>query len=165
MIFTLNEWIEIIAAGLGTLGFAVLFNIRGKKLWVGTLGGLLAWALFVALGYGIESVPLRYFIVSTFTSAYSEVFARLMKTPRTTFWLVCLIPLVPGSALYYTMAYALDSNLGNFFSKAIYTVELSAALSLGMVVVASISRSISQVQGKKLKKHLAEKHNQNNNQK
>ncbi len=161
MIFTLNEWMEIIAGALGTLGFGVLFNTRGKKLLVGTLGGFLAWMVFVALGYVIESVILRYFIVSVVTSTYSEVFARLMKTPRTTFWIVCLIPLVPGSSLYYTMAYALDSSMGDFFSKALYTAELSAALSLGIVVVAAVSRSISEIQSKKRKKLLTEKAKEN----
>ena len=149
MIFTPNEWIEIIAAALGTLGFGVLFNIRGKKLLVATLGGFLAWMVFIMLGWLIANEPVRYFIVSVVTSVYSEVFARIMKTPRTTFWIVCLIPLVPGSALYYTMSYALNNSMANFMTKALYTLELSAALSLGIVVVAAASRSIVKMQMKK----------------
>ncbi|MBR3865519.1 MAG: threonine/serine exporter family protein [Clostridia bacterium] len=161
MIFTLDEWIQIIAGALGTFGFAVLFNVRGKRLLAGTIGGLLAWTVYVALGYVMDSPILRYFIVSVVTSTYSEVFARVMKTPRTTFLLICLIPLVPGSSLYYTMSYALDSSMGDFLSKALYTAELSAALALGIVVVAAISRSITAVQSKKRKKLLAEQAKEN----
>ena len=149
MIFTPNQWIEIIAAALGTLGFGVLFNIRGKKLLVATLGGFVAWMVFIMLGWIIANEPVRYFIVSVVTSVYSEVFSRVMKTPRTPFWIVCLIPLVPGSALYYTMSYALNNSTADFMAKALYTLELSAALSLGIVVVAAASRSIVNMQMKK----------------
>lgn len=160
MIFTLNEWIEIFAGCLGTLGFSALFNIRGKKLIISTLGGFVAWMIFVALGYAFDNEPIRYFIVAVATSVYSEVFARLMKTPRTTFLIVCLIPLVPGSSLYYTMAYALDNSMGNFLSQAVYTIELSAALSLGIVVVAAASKSITEIRAKRRRKLQEQKQQQ-----
>jgi uncharacterized membrane protein YjjB (DUF3815 family) len=61
-----------------------------------------------------------------------------------------LIPLVPGSALYYTTTHAL-ANAGDLFvEKAIYTLELSVALALGLVLVTAIARYISVHKQKKL---------------
>ena len=36
--------IQLIAAGVGTLGFAMLYNVRGKKRIWATFGGFLGWA-------------------------------------------------------------------------------------------------------------------------
>ena len=134
--------IRVLAAALGTLGFGVLFNIRGKKLLVGALGGMFAWLLFELLGGVVQNEPIRYFIVSAAASVYAEIFARLMKTPRTTFWIVNLIPLIPGGSLYYTMSSAVGSDFELFMQRGMYTLELAAALSLGIVTVAALSRII-----------------------
>ena len=94
MTVTLDQLIAVFAGAVGTFGFGILFNIRGKKLLLGALGGLLAWLFFVLLGNFMENETVRYFIVSVLASIYAEVFARIIKTPRTTFWIVCLIPLI-----------------------------------------------------------------------
>ena len=132
--------IQIITAFAGTAGFGFLFNIRGSKLVVAAFGGMAAWALFLLLGVWIENEVLRYFIVSVCSTTYSELCARLLKTPATTFSIVTLIPLVPGASLYYTTAFALDGDIEQFIPKLIITVELAVALSLGIVIVTAIFR-------------------------
>ncbi len=132
------EWrmlIEVLASFVGTLGFGYLFNIRGKKLLYAALGGMAAWALFLALGFWIESEVLRYFIVSLCSTVYAEILARRLKTPATTFCIINLIPLVPGGALYYTTTSALSGDLALFFPRLTNTVQLAVALSLGIVIV------------------------------
>lgn len=138
----MNELLQLLTSFIGTLGFGILFHIRGRKLWLAALGGLFAWTVFLALGYLIESEPVRYFIVSMLTTLYAEVLARLVKTPTTTFIIVSLIPLIPGSGLYYTMANALSGNSEGFMDKGIYTLELALALSLGIILVTSFVRRI-----------------------
>lgn len=132
--------IEIVTGFLGSLGFALLYNIRGKKLITAACGGFLAWALFLALGAFLESEVLRYFIVSLTVSAYAELFARLQKTPTTTFIITSLIPLIPGGSLYYTMAHAFSGHVGRFATSAIKTLTLAIALALGVVVTTAATR-------------------------
>ena len=38
----MNPIVQLIAAWAGSLGFALLFNVRGRKLAYASLGGLLA---------------------------------------------------------------------------------------------------------------------------
>lgn len=134
--------IQILTAFLGTLGFCFLFNMRGIKILFAALGGMLSWALFLILGLFMDSEPIRYFIVSVCTTTYSEILARVLKTPSSTFSIVTLIPLIPGGALYYTTTYALSRDIELFLPKFISTVELSVALSLGIVIVTAISRKV-----------------------
>ena len=140
---TKSEIVQIITGFIGSFGFAILFNIRGKKLIMAALGGFLSWMLFVLFGYlSIESEPVRYFIVAATVSLYAEIMARIFRTPTTTFIITSLIPLIPGGSLYYTMAYALDSNLERFLQKGLYTLQLALALALGILVVGTAMQII-----------------------
>lgn len=132
--------IQILTSFFGSLGFGVLFHVRGRKLLFSSLGGLIAWALFLLLGCWIPSEILRYFFVSVLISVYSEILARLCKTPATTFSVLSLIPLIPGGSLYYTMTYALQGS-EEFFSKALHTLGLASALSVGLLLVTAVVRT------------------------
>ena len=127
--------IEVLTAFCGTLAFGFLFNIRGKKLLLAALGGMLSWLLFLLLGLFLAHEAARYLLVSVLISVYSEGMARLLKTPATTFCIVSLIPLIPGGALYYTMTGALSGNSADFVLRATHTLELAAALALGILLV------------------------------
>ncbi len=134
--------IQIISGCVGTLGFGVLFNIRGKKLFYGAVGGLLAWTLCILFNLFIPNEPIVYLLVSIATSVYAELLAIKLRTPTTTFLIISLIPLIPGGSLYYTMAYAMSSDFEKFISKALSTLQLAAALSLGIIIVLSIFKHI-----------------------
>ena len=131
----IDALIQILSAAIGTLGFAFVFNIRGKKVFFAAFGGCLGWVLFLLFGLFLESEVIRYLIVSILVSLYGEWMARLLKTPTTLFSVVCLVPLVPGSGLYYTMTHALSGNLDGFIERGAATLSLAAALSLGVVLV------------------------------
>lgn len=137
---SLYELVQIISGGIGTLAFCILFNIRGERLVGTTVGGFLSWFIFVCLSNFIESEPLNYFIVAVVISAYSEIMARVIKTPTTTFVTTALIPLIPGGSLYYTMAYAFESDLERFLEKAIYTLQLASSLAIGIIITTTLSR-------------------------
>lgn len=139
---SLNEVIQILSGFVGSMAFCVLFNIRGMRLVITSLGGLLSWLVFVLLSKVIDSEPINYFIVAILISLYAEVMARILKTPTTTFITTALIPLIPGGSLYYTMAYAFESDLNKFLEKAIYTLELAAALALGIIVATTFTKII-----------------------
>lgn len=140
---TKAELIQIISGFIGTLGFTVLFNIRGKRLVFTALGGFLSWTLFVIFSKFIQSEPLNYFLVALTVSIYAEVMARILKSPTTTFITASLIPLIPGGSLYYTMANAFGSNREGFIEKGVYTLELASALALGIIVAVAATRIIN----------------------
>lgn len=140
-----DEIIQIITGFIGSIGFAVLYNIRGKRLLIAGLGGFLSWSVFVLLSLCISSEPLNYLLVAFLITVYSEIMARILKTPTTTFITTSLIPLIPGGSLYYTMAYAFESDFSNFVSKAFYTLQLASALALGIIVASTLIRLLNKV--------------------
>lgn len=151
------DLIQILMGGLGSLGFGILFHIRGKKLLIATLGGLMSWTVFLALAPLFPSEAVRYFFSAAAVTVYAEFFARVIKTPTTTFLVPSLIPLIPGGALYYTMNYALNEQWAAFAAKAFYTLELAVALALGIIAVTTLNRIVNVVV-KKLRKQATISH-------
>ncbi len=140
--FTVNEIIQIAASFCGTLGFCVLFNMRGKRVLFSSLGAMVAWVLYLLLNRVLPNDILCYLIVSLIMAVYSEIFAYALKTPAITFCIMSLIPLLPGSALYYSIVYALRGETQNFLEKALHTLGLATALSVGIVFIAAFTNYV-----------------------
>ena len=138
----MDTLIQILMGALGTLGFNILFHIRGRKLLFATLGGVISWAVFLAFAPILPDEAARYFLSAVVITIYAEVMARLEKTPTTTFLVPSAVPLIPGSSLYYTMNYALNQQWDDFGKRAIYTLELAVSLALGIIAVTILSRLI-----------------------
>lgn len=138
----MNYALQIITAFLGSLGFSVLFNIRRTKLLIAGLGGMLSWSVYLLLGLYFDSDPIRYFFAAIFVTVYAEIFARIKKTPTTSYLVPAFIPLIPGGALYNTMKFALHNDWQSFGDTAVYTIQLALALSAGIIVVSSVMRMV-----------------------
>ena len=145
----MNPFVQILMGGLGTLGFNLLFNLRGKKLLLATLGGVISWAVFLALEPLIPGEAMRYFIATAVVTVYGEVLARVEKTPTTTFLVPSVIPLIPGSALYHTMNYALNKQWAAFAQQAFYTLQLALSLAVGIIAVTTLTRLLTALQMKR----------------
>ncbi len=132
---TAEPIIQLITGFIGSFCFAILFHLRGMRLVVSALGGLFSWAMYLLLGCVISSEALCYFLVAVSISLYSEIMARILRTPATPIITTSLIPLIPGSSLYYTMAYAFESDWLLFWDKGIHTLKLASALAIGIIGV------------------------------
>ena len=132
--------ISVLAAAIGTFGFGILYNIRGKKLMLATLAGVLGWAMYHAAAIWSVSENVRYLLAAAAVTAFSEIFARVEKTPATTFLAPGVIPLVPGSGLYSSMNYAMKEQWDLFAETALTTLELAAFIAIGIIAATSVFR-------------------------
>lgn len=125
---------QIVTAFFGSLGFAILFNIRGSKLFWASLGGGIDWCVYLLAGLYITGEGKQYFLAALVLGIYSEVMARVKKVPTTMFLVVGFIPLIPGASLYNTMHYGIAKNWELFFSYGIKTATIAVAISTGIVL-------------------------------
>ena len=141
--------IQIISAIIGSLGFSMLFCLKGKKLLWATLGGGIAWSVYLVvqvLGGGLFLCGVVSAMVAT---AYSEIFARILKTPKTAFIFPAIVPMVPGGGLYYTMSNALSKNFDKALKYASDTLSTAIALAFGIVVVIMFVKVVKHLKKKK----------------
>ena len=140
---------QSIFALFSSLGFGILFNIKGNKLFYAALGGGISWFVSLyceALGFNITS---SFFISSIIFSIYSEIMARVLKTPVTTLIICALIPLVPGGGMYYTMYEAINGNIMESIKLGLNTISSAGSLALGILFVSTLTRLLMSAKRKR----------------
>ena len=131
---------ECLAGAIGCVGFAYLFNVHGKGIALCTLGGIVCWAAYClteGLGGG---EGMATFIASFTVAIYSEVMARVRKCPAIGYLVLGLIPLIPGSSLYYTMNYAVRGDMEMFVARGMTTVKIAGLMAAGILLVSTSMR-------------------------
>lgn len=66
---------------------------------------------------------------------YSEVIARIIKTPACVILMPSTVPLLPGGALYYTVCYLFFKEYEKFIQYGKETILTGAGIALGAVAV------------------------------
>ena len=99
--------IMLLVTLVASLGFALFFNVNKRRIIPATLGGVFTWAIYYVLSLYIEGIFIPVVIASIFAAVFAETMSRITHTPVTGFFIISVIPLIPGRALYYmTMLYA-----------------------------------------------------------
>ncbi len=127
--------IQLITAVLGSIGFALLFRVRPKLMVSIGLGGFLTWGTYLLMFNLTEKIFLSSLIASIVCALYSEVLAKIQKTPATTILITSIVPLIPGSGLYYTMINIVQGNADEAIKNAYVTLEFALSIALGIAAV------------------------------
>lgn len=137
--------LQIISSFTGSFGFAALYNLHGKKLWTAGLGGLISWAVYLAVQVMIKNNFLINMFAAMAATIYAEMMARTLKTPATIFLISSIIPLVPGGNLYYTMNYAIAKDWKLFYLYGQKTIIAATAIAGGIMMASSSYRLYQEI--------------------
>ena len=135
----MNIFIQLFTAFTGSLGFSLMFGLRIGHLVPASLGGMFSWGIYLAIMNHSGNEFIACLAASIFSMLYSEILARTRKSPATLFIIPAIIPLVPGSSLYYAMSYAVmgDSENAKFYGHQ--TVIWLLAIAAGISFVTAIN--------------------------
>ena len=146
----MNELIQqlllpTLIAFVSCIGFCMIFNIRDTNMYIAAAGGALAWATYLVVVHYYDSV-IANFVGGIVVSLFSEAVARPRRTPSTCFLIIGLLPLVPGSGIYYTMKYYVQGQYADFAAKGMATLTAAGAIALGVMLVISMVRMFLHIQ-------------------
>ena len=141
--------IQLVTAFLGALGFALLFGLHKRHLFFASLGGMITWGIYLLIHIFLQtpflanliasvfavSPFLANLIASVFAVSFAEALAHWRKCPATLFVMPSIIPLVPGSSLYYTMSYAVQNDLDKAHIYGQQTLITALAIAAGISFV------------------------------
>ena len=94
---------DLVAAGVATAGFALLFRTEAKSLLPSAILGGVGYVVYDALLLGLDSAPVAAFVAGVLVGISAEITARLRKGPAIVYATMGVIPLVPGYGLYRPM--------------------------------------------------------------
>ena len=131
--------IQTLMGALGSVGFAILFNVRKRQLILLFLGGALDWAVYLLCVHNGYS-PFLGLLFATMTAAFlSDVLARILHTPVLILLVPMLIPLIPGGDLYRCMDALVRTNKEEFLTFGTSAVSSAGAIALGIIAMTAVS--------------------------
>ena len=144
--------LQVIMAGIGTLGFSIYFRVREKNVAASTAAGIIGWAIYLLIFYFTEQLFLSNFVAAFLVYLYAEIMARILKAPSNIFLIPGIIPLLPGGTLYYTMQAIVEGDRDTAVLQgtqtAIITVGIAAGIVVGTVLFYYIVRSSTEKKSK-----------------
>lgn len=135
-----NFWITCATALFACTGFVIVFNIHGKGNLLCALGGGIAWAVYCGVQALGGSSILCFFTAAVVSAAYSEAMARIRKYPAISYLVISLLPLVPGSGIFYTAQYAVQGQIGQCMEAGMQTLAVAGILAVGVLLVSTAVR-------------------------
>ncbi|MBE6941668.1 MAG: threonine/serine exporter family protein [Ruminococcaceae bacterium] len=139
----IDPFYQTVMGALGSVGFALMFQVRGKMLIFAFLGGILSWGTYCIAGLFVGHEALQYLIATTVLTLYAEAFARILRCPSTILLVTGWIPLIPGSMLYYSISALMQDNMPLFVDRILHTFLLMVAMSAGMLLGMTLVHLIS----------------------
>lgn len=130
--------IQVLMAFIASLAFSELFNIERTKAILAAIGGGLSWLVYLIVFQYTKSDITSLFMGSFAMSIYSEILARLQKSPATIFYIPGFIPLVPGATVYYSVYEFVIGNSQNGLNNFILALLKSGAITLGLVFAGAL---------------------------
>ena len=134
--------VQIIAALVGSVGFAIFFKMKGIQIALAGIGGAVTWMVYLFVQSFVTGYFVPYFAAAVFVAVYAEIMARINRAPATIFLTAATVPLIPGGSLYYTMAGLVNKDEVLFTQSGEAAIVIALAIAMGFVVVAVITRYI-----------------------
>lgn len=134
--------VQLLAAVLGTVGFAAMFCVRPKYIPVAVLGGGLTYGAYVLFDGLVATEFLSALLAAIFAALFGELCARILRAPTVLFVTPFTISIVPGGGLYYSMSALLSGNSASLSSSFSSTLLISAGLAAGTMLVTILVGSI-----------------------
>ncbi|MDD6441808.1 MAG: threonine/serine exporter family protein [bacterium] len=138
--------IQVIAAAVGTIAFALLFGVPRKYyMTCGVIGGT-GWFLylFMTKRMGMTAVEAT-FIATVIVVLMSRFSAVKERCPATIFSVPGIFPLIPGGGIYWTAHYIVLNQYNMAMESGIEAVKAAFALVLGIIVVFELPQKIFKI--------------------
>jgi len=134
--------IQTIMGAIGSVGFAVLFNVRGTKLLLFFLGGALAWDVYLVCTHNGSSMFVGLLCAAMAVAFLSEILARVIHAPVLILLVPMLVPLIPGGDLYRTMDALIRGEKELFLTNGTIAITAAGAISLGIIATTAFAQIV-----------------------
>ena len=126
-------------AFLACVGFGLVYNIQGAGILICGFGGALGWFFYLIARQWVGSI-VAAFLAAVAITVFSEWMARVRRCPVTGYLQVALLPLVPGSGIYYSLRFCLAGVTQKFLSQRVITFGMAESLAIGAMLTSTVLR-------------------------
>lgn len=146
--------VQLIAAFLGTMAFAVLFGVPRNFYFDAGFCGMMGWLLYLILTrYSAFSAVEVMFCATALVTLIALLQSIGRKCPITVFLISGIFPLVPGAGIFWTSYNIVSNQLSEALNTGFAALKATVAIAFGILAVMEINS------GNKLARFLGRKRN------
>ena len=134
--------IQVLMAMIGVIGFSIMFNIHGYKVFIIAACGTVCWIVYIVLFRVSNDKVISYFFTTIIMAALSEVLARIIKTPVILLFVPIIVPLIPGSDLYYMMFHFILGDAADGRAFGYLLAKEAGAIGFGIIIVTTVTQTL-----------------------
>ncbi len=134
---------QVLAAGIGTAAFALLFGAdREHYLPTGVIGGI-GWMVYLLLVRHAGATPVvATLAASTLICIVSRMAAIPFRAPAQVFLLCGIFPLVPGAGVFWFTYYLTDAQFDLASSTGWLAIKVAIAIVLGIILAMELPQHL-----------------------
>lgn len=132
---------QVIGAFVGVTAVSVYFGVSRRFLFFSGFAGAFSWFVYLLLLKAGAKELLGVFVATLISALISNIFARILKAPVTTFLIPSILPTVPGVGMYRIVYYMLIGDMemsGYYFT---YVLQIAAMIAIGIFIMETIFRT------------------------
>ena len=132
--------VQLIAAFLGTMSFAVLFGVPHNYYFDAGLCGMMGWLLYLILTrYSAFSAVEVMFCATALVTLIALLQSVGRKCPITVFLISGIFPLVPGAGIFWTSYNIVSNQLPEALNTGFAALKATVAIAFGILVVMELN--------------------------
>ena len=133
---------DLIAAGVATAGFGLMFRTQTKSLLPGAVIGGVGYLIYDVIFLAGGSATVASFAGALAVGLLAEAAARLLKGPAIVYATMGAIPLVPGAWLYRTMEHIIVADYGQATAVGLETIMIAGAIAMALGCSTVLARMV-----------------------
>jgi len=132
--------IQLLAAFIGTVAFAVLFGVPRKYYIDCGFCGMVGWLLYLLLvRHTGLSVPGVVFFATALVALTALIQSIVRKCPITVFLICGIFPLVPGAGIFWTTYHLVSEHIPAAMHSGLIALKVTIAIAFGILFVAELN--------------------------
>ncbi len=147
----MNTIISTFSIFMATIGTCIVFNIKRKHLILASMISAIGWIIYILTLNKFKKEYIAIFLAASAIGILGEIISRYKKAPATIFILPGIIPLVPGTFIYYTMLNITKKNYILATDFGIKTIFVSLAIACGIIISMAFRNILLKIKPRKIK--------------
>jgi uncharacterized membrane protein YjjB (DUF3815 family) len=131
---------EFILAMFATAGFSLIFRVPIRHIPACVIIGACGWVTYEISMYYYASPSIGCFFGACNVGLLSTIASRMFKDASTIFVIPGILCLVPGSAIFNTMAALLRDDFSSAMDVGMQTLLMAGAIAFGLLVIGAVIR-------------------------
>lgn len=133
--------VQVLGAFAAVCAVAITYGVSRRFLFFSGVSGAFSWMIYLLLLKAGANELLGVFVATLASAFVSNIFARILKAPVTTFLIPSILPTVPGVGMYRIVYYMIvgDMEMAGYYLT--YVLQIAGMIAIGIFIMETIFRT------------------------